>query len=235
MYKLAGYMRIVFWLTVLMTPHVNALGNFAYCCEIQKCKNITSACTQSSHSINGSTCASACLSQDFSCYPAKTLPRNYTCFAPFLKASPHEFDIFSIICNQAYAPSLNAAPNFYINYSTCATDCGGWELSSGTKPTQWAGLLTQYILPSVVFCMTIPRWQKWDVPEWFFRVDRSIMSDNAPVVFKLLEVAALAVLDIICPTVRLAAFTYSCTFDLGRWIRSPSFNSKWLIQFDNRL
>lgn len=213
MNNLAKFFINAVWLTASIVPHVQALGNFAYCCEIQKCKNITSACTGSSLSIKGSDCASTCLSHDFSCHPAKTLPRNYTCFAPFLKSSGNEFDIFSIICNQTYAPNLKPAPDFYINYSTCAADCGGWKLSEGNKPTQWAGALTQYILPAVIFCMTIPRWQKWDVPDWFFRVNHSSISNAAPVAF--LQTGVLAVLSILCPAVRITSMYIYSSFLLS--------------------
>jgi hypothetical protein len=167
------------WIAVaLLSPlNVQALGNYPYCCDILKCKNITSTCRTLESLIDGRSCSDKCLPIDFSCYPAKTLPRNYTCFEPYFNASRGFNPLSSIICNQAYASDKSPAPSFFTNYSTCISECGGWELSSIKKPGQWAAALTSYILPAVIFSMTIPRWQKWDVPERLMRFHVNHVSD----------------------------------------------------------
>lgn len=61
------------------------------------------------------------------------------------------------ICGQAYDPSKPAAPNLFVRYPFCRDNCNGIGLSKGSLPGQWAAPLVQFILPSVIFAMTIPR------------------------------------------------------------------------------
>src|ERR1700761_8515543 len=164
-----------FAITLVLIQKVAALGNYQNCCEIQRCKNITATCQQSPILVNDSSCSETCLQKALSCFPRKgiTFPPDYSCFGAFLNSSDQFNPISSIVCGQTYAPNVEPAPDFIIDYGTCRTDCSGWQLSKGSKPSQWAGALTAYILPAVIFCMTIPRWQKWDVPDRFFHFERS--------------------------------------------------------------
>lgn len=61
------------------------------------------------------------------------------------------------ICGQQYNQSIPAAPKLYITYNFCRQNCSGFGLSPGNKPSQWAAPIVQFILPSVIFSMTIPR------------------------------------------------------------------------------
>jgi hypothetical protein len=61
------------------------------------------------------------------------------------------------ICGQEYNQSIPAAPKANIRYSFCRQNCSGFGLSQGHHPSQWAAPIVQFILPSVIFSMTIPR------------------------------------------------------------------------------
>ncbi|SPO05242.1 related to putative protein [Cephalotrichum gorgonifer] len=63
----------------------------------------------------------------------------------------------TIICGQAYNASIDPAPNLYVSYKFCASECSGFGLSEGRKPDQWAAPIVQFLLPSVIFSMSIPR------------------------------------------------------------------------------
>lgn len=81
------------------------------------------------------------------------------------------------ICGQKYDSHIDAAPNLYVDYKYCKTQCKGIQLSKATTPSQWAAPLVQFILPSVIFSMTIPRRKKMEFDylfefEWPKRVSR---------------------------------------------------------------
>jgi hypothetical protein len=61
------------------------------------------------------------------------------------------------ICGQQYNQSIPVAPKLHITYNFCRQNCNGFGLSQGHKPDQWAAPIVQFILPSVIFSMTIPR------------------------------------------------------------------------------
>jgi hypothetical protein len=63
----------------------------------------------------------------------------------------------AIICGQEYDASRRAAPALYVPYQFCKANCGGIGLSNFTKPSSWAAPIVQFILPSVIFSMSIPR------------------------------------------------------------------------------
>lgn len=63
-------------------------------------------------------------------------------------------------CGQQYSSSLPPAHPLYVNYTFCRSRCSGIQLSKASNPSQWAASLVQFILPSVIFSMTIPRRKK---------------------------------------------------------------------------
>jgi hypothetical protein len=142
------------------SPVVSGLGNYKYCCEIQKCNNITTACRKNSD------CRPACEAA-LSCDPPDQLAtKDYSCFSTYLNNT--QGNALGVICNQTYDPLHAPAPSFLIDYATCNRDCYGWKLAEANKPNSWAAPILQYILPVVIFSMTIPRRQKWEVKDWWF-------------------------------------------------------------------
>ncbi|KAH7188000.1 hypothetical protein DER44DRAFT_816377 [Fusarium oxysporum] len=63
----------------------------------------------------------------------------------------------NIVCGQSYNESSSAAPDAYVTYNFCKSECSGWGISSADNPDQWAGPIVQFLLPSVIFSMNIPR------------------------------------------------------------------------------
>lgn len=167
--KLTSYYDLGYSLvmaTIFCLKTVSALGNYEYCCNIAKCHKIAEACRLAQLQANASTCAQICL-VDFICEPQKDLAtRSYSCFYPFLgnqSDSPLDF-----VCGQTYTAGLAPAPQIVINSTFCSTQCSGWRLSRWGSPSEWATPIIQYILPSVIFSMTIPRRHKLEVPSWAF-------------------------------------------------------------------
>lgn len=66
-------------------------------------------------------------------------------------------------CGQQFVQGTPSVPEAFVNYTYCSTSCSGWGLSAWSKPAQWAAPLVQFILPSLIFSMVIPRQQKIEV------------------------------------------------------------------------
>lgn len=107
-------------------------------------------------------------------------------------------------CGQYYDASLPPAPDLLITYSYCTHHCSGIGLSKGRVPGQWAALIVQFLLPAVIFSMTIPRQQKIEVgrylnspipahlrSQWLFKIIRIVIW----VVVSIVLVVPLVVFD----------------------------------------
>lgn len=63
-------------------------------------------------------------------------------------------------CGQQFDKNISSVPEVFVNYTFCSTRCSGWGLSEWSELAQWAAPLVQFILPSLIFSMVIPRQQK---------------------------------------------------------------------------
>ncbi|KAK3386307.1 hypothetical protein B0T20DRAFT_366109 [Sordaria brevicollis] len=61
------------------------------------------------------------------------------------------------ICGQVYNDNILPAPELKVTYAYCKNNCGGFGLSKGDEPGQWAAPIVQFLLPSVIFSMNVPR------------------------------------------------------------------------------
>jgi hypothetical protein len=66
------------------------------------------------------------------------------------------------VCGQSYHLLPNGtpvapAPDAYVSYSFCHVRCPGWGRSKANVPNQWAAPIVQFLLPSIIFALTIPR------------------------------------------------------------------------------
>ncbi|OAA56333.1 hypothetical protein SPI_07944 [Niveomyces insectorum RCEF 264] len=168
-------------------------GPYKYCCDIQKCQNITATCSQNP------SCATSCLGADTAphaatCTPSPSLPgRDYACFARYM--SPNT-SLIDQICGQSYSPTLPPAPDVFISYGECRTSCGGWDIATSSTSTGAVALLMQYIVPVVVFCFTIPRRRKWDVPDCMFGFGRHRLLRAPRLVVSLLLSGLIVTMDV---------------------------------------
>src|SRR6187402_3133190 len=60
-------------------------------------------------------------------------------------------------CGQTYSPAVPAAEPLFVDYAFCSSHCSGIQLSKASNPSQWAAPIAQFILPSIIFSMSIPR------------------------------------------------------------------------------
>lgn len=85
---------------------------------------------------------------------------NESAFTPALNGLRKAIPIESYKCGQQFNKSISSVPEVFVNYTYCSTRCSGWGLSEWSKPAQWAAPLVQFILPSLVFSIVIPRQQR---------------------------------------------------------------------------
>ena len=60
-------------------------------------------------------------------------------------------------CGANYIGDDEGAPTVTISYTYCITNCPGWQRSKSSKLNQWVAPFAGFLVPSVVFCLSIPR------------------------------------------------------------------------------
>lgn len=76
------------------------------------------------------------------------------------------------LCRASRGSSPAAAPVVRVPYDWCLSQCRGWEISRVSLPQQWVGPLVKFILPSLAFCLSIPRASKLRMPDVMAQVRR---------------------------------------------------------------
>ncbi|RYP92419.1 hypothetical protein DL770_001436 [Monosporascus sp. CRB-9-2] len=66
------------------------------------------------------------------------------------------------VCAQDYAEHTPPADYISVNLETCLAFNPGWEKSKIETPSQWAGPLAGFLIPSLGFIISIPR--EWNIP-----------------------------------------------------------------------
>lgn len=81
-------------------------------------------------------------------------------FSPTQTFISEHFDAFKadqFPCGATYNGNKSGAPTVSISYAYCKTNCPGWQRSKSSKVNQWVQPFAGFILPSVFFCLAIPR------------------------------------------------------------------------------
>ena len=107
------------------------------------------------------------------------------------KSIPHD----DYICGQVYGASTPPAPPLLVLTSWCRQNCSGFPLSPPDDISTWAAPLFQYILPAVIFTMTIPRRLVLEPPRWFFDFNVSHVSGLMKALFSLCAAGVIVTLD----------------------------------------
>lgn len=112
---------------------------------------------------NTTAIALECLRSNTSALPSFPFYINDT-----TQATP--FDVYYAANHGTVCSSTNgSAPEVRISYSNCAdTYFPGWQRSDLGSLSQWIGPLVQFILPSLAFCLSIPRSWKFKVHDKLF-------------------------------------------------------------------
>ncbi|KAK7989596.1 hypothetical protein PG989_009911 [Apiospora arundinis] len=98
-------------------------------------------------------------------------------------------------CGAEWNGDAAGAPIVQVPYTWCTSQCPGWEISHVSKLSQWIGPLVQFILPSLAFCLNIPRARKLAVPDVVFRARPHELLAFATYWIRLLGAMLLMTLD----------------------------------------
>lgn len=72
-------------------------------------------------------------------------------------------------CGASWNGDWAGAPVVRVPYTWCLSQCEGWEMSRFDVLSQWIGPLVQFILPSLAFCLNVPRVRKLAIPSFIFQ------------------------------------------------------------------
>ena len=98
-------------------------------------------------------------------------------------------------CGQIHQADLPPAPPLLVSTSWCRQKCSGYALSAPSDTDAWASPLIQYILPAVIFSMTIPRRLVLEPPRWFFDFSVNHMSGLIKALFSLCVAGIIVTMD----------------------------------------
>ena len=107
------------------------------------------------------------------------------------KTIPHD----NYKCGQRYGLNLPPAPELSVPTSWCRKICTGYALSPPDDTAAWANPLVQYILPAVLFSMTIPRRLVLEPSKWFFDFNPQKLNGLTKALFSLCIAGAIVILD----------------------------------------
>lgn len=98
-------------------------------------------------------------------------------------------------CTAEWNGNTNGAAVVRVSYDWCLSECGGWQKSVSSKLTQWVGPLVQFIIPSLAFCLNVPRARKLAIPDAIFLENRGTLLGFFTYVPKLLYAMFLTTAD----------------------------------------
>lgn len=98
-------------------------------------------------------------------------------------------------CGATWNGDWAGAPVVRVPYTWCTSQCGGWEMSHFDVLSQWIGPLVQFILPSLAFCLNVPRVRKLAIPSFIFQAQPRSLRGFATYWFRLGWAMALMTVD----------------------------------------
>ncbi|CAK7208906.1 hypothetical protein SBRCBS47491_000256 [Sporothrix bragantina] len=75
-------------------------------------------------------------------------------------------------CTAVYNGDARGAPIVRVNYTWLAETCPGWQISSKDNLNAWLQPLSGFLIPAVIFCLSVPRRRKLEVPRFLFAPDQ---------------------------------------------------------------
>jgi hypothetical protein len=100
-------------------------------------------------------------------------------------------------CGAKYNGTRNAPSQVWVTYTWCNNNCPGWEIAKPERYSFWIQPLVAFIIPSIVFCLSIPRRRRIQVPGSFFPRHGNSLSTAFVLPFKISASFIIVALDTI--------------------------------------
>jgi hypothetical protein len=114
-----------------------------------------------------------------------------------LRGNVSEFINYQFPCGASYNGSEGQPAQVWVTWRWCNDKCPGWEMTKPERYSLWIQPLVAFITPSVVFCLSIPRRNKIQVPDALFPRNGSTLSKAAVLPFKICAGFFIVTLDTI--------------------------------------
>ncbi|KAL2151220.1 hypothetical protein VTH82DRAFT_6318 [Thermothelomyces myriococcoides] len=98
-------------------------------------------------------------------------------------------------CGARYNGDPHGAPVVAMSYEFLVEQCPGWELSSKNNVNQWLHSLSGFLVPAVIFCLSVPRRRKLYIPRSFFAPDMAGVKSYVPAFLGALAAGLIVLLD----------------------------------------
>ena len=100
-------------------------------------------------------------------------------------------------CGQTYASYLSPAPPLTVPYHWCHSNCPGFALTPPNATGIWANSLFNFIIPAVVFSLTVPRRLSLEPPKWCFEFDLAMLQGWIRAIASLVIAGLIVLMDTI--------------------------------------
>lgn len=101
-------------------------------------------------------------------------------------------------CAATFNGSLIGPPqDFWTSYSWCADRCAGWSVTKPNDFDNWLRPLVSFILPSLVFCLNIPRRRTLGLPQKFFTAGQLSLHQLVLFAIKMPLAAVIVAVDLL--------------------------------------
>lgn len=109
-----------------------------------------------------------------------------------------EFLRYQFPCDAHYNGSLGGPSQVFLSYSWCHQNCPGWMISGAKNDTfiNWARLLVVFIVPSVIFSLTISRRRRLILPPGLFPRSISTIYAQFTLIFVVPLASLFAIIDL---------------------------------------
>ncbi|KAK0375325.1 hypothetical protein CLIM01_07324 [Colletotrichum limetticola] len=101
-------------------------------------------------------------------------------------------------CDAKYNDAhLGGAPEVRVQYEWFIETCPGWSLSDKSNLNAWLHSLSGFLVPAVVFCLSVPRRRKLHVPRHLFTADIGGIKSIIPAILGAIIAGLIVTVDTI--------------------------------------
>ncbi|KAI9700147.1 MAG: hypothetical protein M1820_006929 [Bogoriella megaspora] len=112
-----------------------------------------------------------------------------------LHGSAERFQRFQFPCGAKFNGSAGDQPQVTVSYSWCHANCPGWEAADTSNYGFWIEPLVAFIIPSIVFCLSVPRRRRIEVPDTLFPRSGGLLSTIPTLLFKIPVASFIVTID----------------------------------------